>query len=121
MSKEIKTEIRGKWPSGAKSRISRAGMKPTRPVPLELLSISSDPAPTTTGASTGGHYTPIFSDLKPGQRLICPPDRAVAVAASLKQWLRKRGINARVQSCSDYPKDHMGGVWWWHKQDEKAA
>lgn len=101
------TKIAGPWPGKRASKPS----KMREPVPLEMLSISDDPPPLRR-SQPGGHYDAIFRELRPGQRLICPPDRAHGLAKTLADWLRKRGIKARVRSSEHYPKDGMGGVWY---------
>jgi hypothetical protein len=108
-----KTEIRGPWPGSPKAKTkSKAGIKRSRVVPLELLSITDDPPPVNH-AKPGGHYSTLFARLQPGQRIVCPPDRARAIGASLKDWLQKRGVSAHVQTCTRYEKDGMGGVWYY--------
>ncbi|MCX8016940.1 MAG: hypothetical protein N2690_03400 [Rhodocyclaceae bacterium] len=113
-----KTEIRGNWPGQNKKPESTHRRRISRPVALEKLAISNDPPPTTTRPTTGGHYTPIFMELKMGQRIICPPDRARAIGKSLEEWLKKRGVPARVQTCAHYPADGMGGVWMLPAEDK---
>ena len=117
----MQTQIRGNWPTAKKVEdkkpVKKLAMR--APVPLEQLSISDDPPPLR-GSTPGGHYTPIFKQLKPGQRLICPPDRAHALANTIKDWLARRGIKARVRSSERYPKDGMGGVWYFIDDSKKS-
>ena len=82
-------------------------------------------------ASPVSKYEPIFSALKPGQRLVCPHGSASRLSAQLRNWLEKKGVKEPIVRARERCDDGEGGVWWiqeaakpktvWRGLEKKAA
>ena len=109
----MQTEIRGPWPTQPTTKKSQMQktITPRGVIPLEQLAVSDDPPPEARNGADG-YYGKFFKSVKPGQRIICPPERVRSFSQCLRDWLKRQGINARVVSCRRYEKDGLGGVWY---------
>lgn len=82
-------------------------------------------------ATSVSKYEPIFSALKPNQRMVCPAGSGSRLAAQLKQWLANKGHKSPVVRARERCDDGLGGVWWiqeakkpktvWQDLERKAA
>ena len=63
-------------------------------------------------ASPVSKYEPIFSKLKPGQRIVCPTGYAARLSAQCRNWLEKKGHKNVVVRARERCDDGLGGVWW---------
>jgi hypothetical protein len=62
-------------------------------------------------------YEHIFSALELGPRIVCPPESAASIAATLRKWLLNRGRkDFAIRQCSRCA-DGKGGVWLLEKQE----
>jgi hypothetical protein len=97
-----KTVTRGPWP--------KEKFDPTK------LKIANDPLPPTRTVPKS-KYDELFSQLKPGQCIVCQPQQASRVGSALKKWLENRMVkNMTIRAASRYPKDDMGRVWLLNKE-----
>lgn len=91
------------------TKLNKPKAAPTRIDPAEL-SICADPIPEHRTV-IGSKYDAVFSNLKPGQALKCPPGAAPGkLATSLRKFIEKRGMNCDIKTMSDYG-DGFGRVW----------
>jgi hypothetical protein len=87
-----------------------------RPVKLQkiidptTLEICNDPLPIAR-STPEGKYTGLFSKLKHGQALKCPPGAAPKIATALKKWLEVNNKPGTVRSALRYGEDGTGRVW----------
>lgn len=63
-------------------------------------------------ASPVSKYEPIFSALKPNQRMVCPAGAGSRLAAQLRKWLMNKGHKDPIVRARERCDDGMGGVWW---------
>jgi hypothetical protein len=86
--------------------------KPERhPVEVESLKIADDPYVDHRSRPVG-KYDALFQKLKPGQCVVCPPERAPNVKSAMDKWLKATGREGSARARSRYPADNMGRVWW---------
>lgn len=87
--------------------------KPVRVIlqTFDEVVICDDPVPDKRAKPDLKHQAD-FDKMKPGQGLICDPKRIGVVAGSLRIYLQRRGIDAKVKSMKHHPKDRLGRVWW---------
>ena len=95
--------------------------KPTtyQPIDPSELSISNDPY-TGRERTNEGKYAEIFCKVKQGQRIVCPPGRAGAIAHAYEKWLvknldAKQPVIRTKRACDD----GKGGVWWLGEKEAK--
>lgn len=75
------------------------------------LRICDDPPPRTTLGPRTSKYIESFENLPVGKGLVCSKEKASAVAAAMRTWIKKtdrKGLG--VVSVSDYG-DGKGRVW----------
>ena len=63
-------------------------------------------------ASPVSKYEPVFSVVKPNQRIVCPAGSAARLSAQYRNWLEKKGHKNVVVRARERCNDGEGGVWW---------
>lgn len=63
-------------------------------------------------ASPVSKYEPVFSAVKPNQRIVCPAGSAARLAAKFRNWLEKKGNKDVIVRARERCDDGQGGVWW---------
>ena len=57
-------------------------------------------------------YEPVFSAVKPNQRIVCPTGSAARLSAQFRNWLEKKGHKDVIVRARERCDDGEGGVWW---------
>lgn len=90
------------------------------PVDIDTLTIASDPLPTHRTVKDQ-KYEAIFSQLKPGQCIVCESEAASKIGHALNTWLDKKGLRHAVKTTRHYPADGKGRVWLLPPELKRAA
>lgn len=79
--------------------------------------ISDDPRPKLRGYASS-KYDSLFSQIKPGQCIVCEPENMNATRNALQKWVEVRypGKYA-VRGLSNYPLDGKARVWLLNKSE----
>ena len=83
---------------------------PQQIIDPSALDICNDQLPLARSAPEG-KYTAVFSKLKYGQSLKCPPGAAPKIATALKKWMEVHKKPGTVRSALRYAEDGTGRVW----------
>jgi hypothetical protein len=91
-----------------------AGRNPfAKKLAAEDLVVCKDPLPDTRFFSRY-KYDSVFEKMKPGECIRCPGENAGSVSAALRQYVKRKGIEAKVKSTDSYPAkkgEPTGRVW----------
>ena len=97
--------------AGKKNPFTGQPLKPVRYIDPSALKISADPV-VDGRARIVSKFDALFSQLKPGQCLICEPEQAPKLNAALRKWLDNKGLTAvKTKAMTRYPTDGKGRVW----------
>ena len=78
-------------------------------IDVNTLKVTNDPIQVRR--STSSKYDAVFRKLPYGHCIVCEPDEAGRIGATLVKWLRAKGKQGSVKSVSHYEKDGKGRVW----------
>ena len=89
-----------------------AGKNPyAKPFSVEDLVICKDPVPATK-IITKYKYDAIFKQLKVGEALKCPGDKADTVASALRSYIKRNSLKHVVRATPQYQKEEPAGRVW---------
>ena len=88
---------------------SRTGNRP--PINIETLVVDWVDPPGLK-APIKHYYDKKFDAMEPGQSIVCDVVDVDRVRASMKSWLRRKGLPGKVRTYANHPKKGKGTVTW---------